>query len=60
MICRLLRGRQRSGNGPAQVRQRWLSLAAAPTFAIMALLTAVLGGGAPMRCVRRRVTARAE
>ena len=27
--------------GPAD----WLSLAAAPTFAIMALLTAVLGGG---------------
>jgi hypothetical protein len=25
----------------------WLSLAAAPTFAIMALLTAVLGAGAP-------------
>ena len=25
---------------------RWLSLAAAPTFATMALLTAVLGGGA--------------
>jgi hypothetical protein len=25
----------------------WLSLAAAPTFAIMALLTAVLGSGAP-------------
>jgi hypothetical protein len=25
----------------------WLGLAAAPTFAIMALLTAVLGGGAP-------------
>ncbi|RZN24196.1 hypothetical protein [Bradyrhizobium sp. Leo121] len=25
----------------------WLSLAAAPTFAVMALLTAVVGGGAP-------------
>jgi hypothetical protein len=25
----------------------WLCLAAAPTFAIMALLTGVLGGGAP-------------
>ena len=25
----------------------WLSLAAAPTFAIMALLTGVLGGGPP-------------
>ena len=28
----------------------WLSLAAAPTFAIMALLTAVLGGPADMLC----------
>ena len=26
----------------------WLYLAAAPTFAIMALLTAVLGGGSPL------------
>jgi hypothetical protein len=26
---------------------KWLRLAAAPTFAIMALLTGVLGGGAP-------------
>ena len=26
---------------------RWLALAAAPTFAIMALLTAALGSGAP-------------
>jgi hypothetical protein len=26
---------------------RWLTLAAAPTFAIMALLTAALGSGAP-------------
>jgi len=28
----------------------WLSLAAAPTFAVMALLTAILGGGAEMLC----------
>jgi hypothetical protein len=28
----------------------WLCLAAAPTFAIMALLTAVPGGGADMLC----------
>ena len=28
----------------------WLCLAAAPTFAIMALLTAVLGGRADMLC----------
>ena len=38
-----------AGNVDAAARgaARWLSLAAAPTFAIMALLTAVLGGGAP-------------
>ena len=30
-----------------KVSADWLSLAAAPTFAIMALLTGVLGGGAP-------------
>ena len=35
--------RQAGARGPAD----WLCLAAAPTFAIMALLTAVLGGGAP-------------
>ena len=35
--------RQAGARGPAG----WLCLAAAPTFAIMALLTAVLGGGAP-------------
>jgi hypothetical protein len=29
---------------------KWLSLAAAPTFAIMALLTGVLGGKADMLC----------
>jgi hypothetical protein len=35
------------GSGDAAVlgAVHWLSLAAAPTFAIMALLTAVLGGG---------------
>ncbi len=32
--------------GPAALRVvRWLSLAAAPTFAIMALLTGLFGGG---------------
>ena len=36
----------------------FLYLAAAPTFAIMALLTAVLGGGPWMRCVRSRVRRR--
>ena len=36
-----------AGNGDAAAlgAADWLSLAAAPTFAIMALLTAVLGGG---------------
>jgi len=32
---------------PKASADRWLSLAAAPTFAIMALLTAIPGGGAP-------------
>jgi hypothetical protein len=38
-----------AGRGNAAVRgvADWLSLAAAPTFAIMALLTGALGGGAP-------------
>jgi hypothetical protein len=34
---------------------RWLSLAAAPTFGIMALLTAIPGGGMPdMVCLASR------
>jgi hypothetical protein len=39
----------RAGNVEATGRGavHWLGLAAAPTFAIMALLTGVLGGGAP-------------
>ena len=36
-----------SGNAAALGVADWLGLAAAPTFAIMALLTGVLGGGAP-------------
>jgi hypothetical protein len=36
-----------SGNAAAVGAAGWLSLAAAPTFAIMALLTGALGGGAP-------------
>jgi hypothetical protein len=32
---------------PKASADRWLSLAAAPTFAVMALLTAIGGGGAP-------------
>lgn len=35
-----------TGNGTALGAAEWLSLAAAPTFAIMALLTAVVGNGA--------------
>jgi hypothetical protein len=35
------------GAPAAFVIARWLGLAAAPTFAIMALLTCVIGGGAP-------------
>jgi hypothetical protein len=43
--------RHESGNAAALGAAGWLSLAAAPTFAIMALLTAVLGGGsADMLC----------
>jgi len=41
----LARSQVRSGNPPVLGAADWLSLAAAPTFAIMALLTAVLGGG---------------
>ena len=35
------------GAAIAFVIARWLGLAAAPTFAIMALFTGVIGGGAP-------------
>ncbi len=44
-------GASRDGVVAARHLARWLGLAAAPTFAIMALLTAVLGGGpADMLC----------
>ncbi|MFL6840797.1 MAG: hypothetical protein ACJ8FZ_26310 [Bradyrhizobium sp.] len=36
-----------SGNVDALGATDWICLAAAPTFAIMALLTGVLGGGSP-------------
>ena len=36
-----------NGNAAATGAADWLYLAAAPTFAIMALLTGVLGGGSP-------------
>ena len=39
--------RYESRNAAALGVADWLSLAAAPTFAIMALLTGVLGGGPP-------------
>jgi hypothetical protein len=35
------------GAATAFVIARWLGLAAAPTFAMMALLTVVIGGGGP-------------
>jgi hypothetical protein len=40
-------GAEGSGNAAALGAADWLCLAAAPTFAIMALLTGVLGAGAP-------------
>ena len=39
--------RHESGQAAALGAADWLCLAAAPTFAIMALLTSVLGGGPP-------------
>ncbi|TYO63478.1 hypothetical protein FXV83_27235 [Bradyrhizobium hipponense] len=44
-------GTGRDSSVAARHLARWLGLAASPTFAIMALLTAVLGGGtADMLC----------
>ena len=45
-------GGSRGADGAAAARAAadWLSLAAAPTFAMMALVTAVLGGGAEPLC----------
>lgn len=39
-----------SGSGIARTAADWLYLAAAPTFAIMALLTGVLGGPTDLLC----------
>jgi hypothetical protein len=39
--------RDEDGNGDALGATDWISLAAAPTFAIMALLTGVPGGSSP-------------
>ena len=51
-------GRDTASHRAAAARAAdWLSLAAAPTFAVMALLTGVLGGGAmEMRCPAAPVT----
>ncbi len=43
--------RYESGAAAALGAAEWLGLAAAPTFAIMALLTIVLGGGSIMLCM---------
>jgi hypothetical protein len=43
-------GTKQVNRGAAAAAADWLCLAAAPTFAIMALLTAVLGGPADMLC----------
>ena len=43
-------GASRNGVVAARHLARWLGLAATPTFAIMAVLTAVLGGPADMLC----------
>ena len=40
--------RYENGHAAATGAADWLYLAAAPTFAIMALLTVVLGGGSPL------------
>ena len=43
-------GGKSGGAALARAAADWLSLAAAPTFATMALMTAVLGGGAEPLC----------
>lgn len=51
MISRPAGLKQAFGNGSAaRVAADWLCLAATPTFAIMALLTAVAGGQPDMLC----------
>jgi hypothetical protein len=39
-----------SGNAAASTAAEWLCLAAAPAFAMMAVLVGLLGGGADMQC----------
>jgi hypothetical protein len=43
-------GTGRRGHAAALGTAGWLGLAAAPTFAVMGLLTYVIGGGADMMC----------
>jgi len=43
-------GSRRSGRGTVQAMADWLCLAAAPTFALMALLAAAAGQRADMLC----------
>jgi CBS domain containing-hemolysin-like protein len=44
--------RAAGGNPAARSAADWLCLAATPTFVVMALLTGILGGGAPdMMCM---------
>jgi hypothetical protein len=43
-------GASRDGAAAARHLARWLGLAATPTFAIMAVLTAMIGGPADMLC----------
>ena len=43
-------GSHRDGASVARVAADWLGLAAAPTFAAMALMTVCLGGGAEPLC----------
>lgn len=45
------RGETGRRNDAALNAADWLSLAAAPTFAVMAVLTGILGGGSDMACM---------
>ena len=49
MSAILIRG-ENHGVGAARAAAEWLGLAAAPTFAAMALMTDALGGGAEPLC----------
>jgi hypothetical protein len=47
----------RRGNAAALGTAGWLRLAAAPTFAVMAILSCLSGGGADMMCSAHGVSA---